>query len=169
MRRRTVRPRAKYMQKPQRGTPLLIEGLLRLPANESRDREPEQGRARAEQQGVSGSGGKDTDSLRHGSDGAPGTLTQYEPAVDFTSGFWARALSRHLTPRGPTKVYTDERGDWTYRKSRACSQTCPENRDWLQRTPHCGGLRGTGDVPLTTDQIMALTRGEPRPRKRRRK
>ncbi len=30
-------------------------------------------------------------------------------------------------------------------------------------------LRGTGDVPMTTDEIMALTRGEPRPRKRRRK
>ncbi|HEX7362467.1 MAG TPA: AbrB/MazE/SpoVT family DNA-binding domain-containing protein [Bryobacteraceae bacterium] len=28
-------------------------------------------------------------------------------------------------------------------------------------------LRGTGDVPMTTDEIMALTRGEPRIRKRR--
>lgn len=28
-------------------------------------------------------------------------------------------------------------------------------------------LRGTGDVRMTTDEIMALTRGEPRPRKPR--
>jgi AbrB family looped-hinge helix DNA binding protein len=28
-------------------------------------------------------------------------------------------------------------------------------------------LRGTADVHMTTDQIMALTRGEARPRKRR--
>lgn len=28
-------------------------------------------------------------------------------------------------------------------------------------------LRGTGDVRMTTDEIMALTRGELRPRKRR--
>ena len=28
-------------------------------------------------------------------------------------------------------------------------------------------LRGTGDVRMSTDQIMALTRGEARPRKRR--
>jgi AbrB family looped-hinge helix DNA binding protein len=28
-------------------------------------------------------------------------------------------------------------------------------------------LRGTGDVRMSTDEIMALTRGEPRPRKRR--
>jgi len=29
-------------------------------------------------------------------------------------------------------------------------------------------LRGTADVRMTTDEIMALTRGESRPRKRRR-
>lgn len=29
-------------------------------------------------------------------------------------------------------------------------------------------LRGTGDVRMSTDEIMALTRGEPRARKRRR-
>jgi AbrB family looped-hinge helix DNA binding protein len=29
-------------------------------------------------------------------------------------------------------------------------------------------LRGTGDVRMSTDQIMALTRGESHPRKRRR-
>jgi AbrB family looped-hinge helix DNA binding protein len=29
-------------------------------------------------------------------------------------------------------------------------------------------LRGTGDVRMSTDEIMELTRGEPRPRKRRR-
>ena len=29
-------------------------------------------------------------------------------------------------------------------------------------------LRGTADVPMSTDEIMELTRGEPRPRKRRR-
>jgi AbrB family looped-hinge helix DNA binding protein len=28
-------------------------------------------------------------------------------------------------------------------------------------------LRGTGDVRMCTNEIMALTRGEPRPRKRR--
>jgi len=28
-------------------------------------------------------------------------------------------------------------------------------------------LRGTGDVHMTTDEIMELTRAEPRPRKRR--
>ena len=28
-------------------------------------------------------------------------------------------------------------------------------------------LRGTADVRMSTDEIMALTRGEPRPRKRR--
>ena len=28
-------------------------------------------------------------------------------------------------------------------------------------------LRGTGDVRMSTDEIMALTRGEPRPRKPR--
>jgi AbrB family looped-hinge helix DNA binding protein len=28
-------------------------------------------------------------------------------------------------------------------------------------------LRGTGNVRMTTDEIMALTRGEPRPRKQR--
>lgn len=28
-------------------------------------------------------------------------------------------------------------------------------------------LRGSGDVRMSTDEIMALTRGEPRPRKRR--
>jgi len=27
-------------------------------------------------------------------------------------------------------------------------------------------LRGTGDVRMSTDEIMALTRGEPRPRRR---
>jgi AbrB family looped-hinge helix DNA binding protein len=28
-------------------------------------------------------------------------------------------------------------------------------------------LRGTADIHLTTDEILALTRGEPRPKKRR--
>ena len=30
-----------------------------------------------------------------------------------------------------------------------------------------GALRGAGDVRMSTDEIMALTRGETRPRKRR--
>ena len=47
------------------------------------------------------------------------------------------------------------------RKARRAAGESARGRQALE------ALRGTGDVRMSTDEIMALTRGEPRPRKRR--
>lgn len=61
-----------------------------------------------------------------------------------------------------TEVEFELAGDHArIRKARRTSGASPRGRLMLE------ALRGTGDVRMSTDEIMALTRGEPRPRKRR--
>ena len=61
-----------------------------------------------------------------------------------------------------TEVEFELAGDHArIRKARRTRGSSPRGRLMLD------ALRGTGDVRMSTDEIMALTRGEPRPRKRR--
>ena len=61
-----------------------------------------------------------------------------------------------------TEVEFELAGDHArIRKARRPRGASPRGRLMLD------ALRGTGDVRMSTDEIMALTRGEPRPRKRR--
>jgi AbrB family looped-hinge helix DNA binding protein len=61
-----------------------------------------------------------------------------------------------------TEVEFELAGDHArIRKARRLPGASPRGRLMLD------ALRGTGDVRMSTDQIMALTRGEPHRRKRR--